>query len=383
MLSQVMKMIRGNGKSKAALGCNLFIICILLLVMILLYIPVNREDNLLLVNNYEGFRPNDLSYFNNNQDINYTFEKLYQASVSLNGNQKNITVSATNASYAYIQEINLLDGRFFTEDETTNSHFVCVISESLAWHFFGDDTPIGQTLEINNVQFLVMGVYKKRPWFINNQQDNVFIPYSAADSLYGDIQLKNVIFHTEQKNISLLEESSLFAAQTQKNADTFQLINLSFYMQSLYLKPVFIICIIAVIALFFMLKMMMNHLSIYHYWFLDLLQQHYLRQILQKYKKELIFKLWPILIYLLFIMLLVYNVVFLFGTIDNLNQFSFNELGINQTIIQTILAGEIGQYILYIMQLHTIVNILCVLLSFCTMYITVASCKCNSSYLQE
>jgi len=378
-----MKMIRGNGKSKAALGCNLFIICILLLVMILLYIPVNREDNLLLVNNYEGFRPNDLSYFNNNQDINYTFEKLYQASVSLNGNQKNITVSATNASYAYIQEINLLDGRFFTEDETTNSHFVCVISESLAWHFFGDDTPIGQTLEINNVQFLVMGVYKKRPWFINNQQDNVFIPYSAADSLYGDIQLKNVIFHTEQKNISLLEESSLFAAQTQKNADTFQLINLSFYMQSLYLKPVFIICIIAVIALFFMLKMMMNHLSIYHYWFLDLLQQHYLRQILQKYKKELIFKLWPILIYLLFIMLLVYNVVFLFGTIDNLNQFSFNELGINQTIIQTILAGEIGQYILYIMQLHTIVNILCVLLSFCTMYITVASCKCNSSYLQE
>ena len=101
---------------------------------------------------------------------------------------ESISVIGVAASMAEIREINLTEGRFFTEQEERNRVPVAVIGEDLRTEFFPDVTPIGKELRISGFDFTVIGIQEKIGSGGGNgqSQDSVaFIPSTVYNRVFG------------------------------------------------------------------------------------------------------------------------------------------------------------------------------------------------------
>ena len=80
----------------------------------------------------------------------------------------------------------LLDGRWFSEQESEAKKDVCLIGSSVAETYFPFGSPLGETLEIGGRQFTVIGILEKREQLFgggggNNDQSNVvYMPIGSA-----------------------------------------------------------------------------------------------------------------------------------------------------------------------------------------------------------
>lgn len=102
------------------------------------------------------------------------------SSVSLQGTQPEIERTTSEV---------LLNGRWFSQNESDEKENVCLIGATVADEYFPFDDPIGQTLEIGGQQFRVIGTLEKREQLFgggggNNDQSNViYMPLGAAKKL--------------------------------------------------------------------------------------------------------------------------------------------------------------------------------------------------------
>jgi putative ABC transport system permease protein len=97
------------------------------------------------------------------------------------------TIIGTSADMADIRDIGVTDGRFFTTQEDHSRAFVAVIGDTLKTTLFpGESSPLGQTLRVEGIEFIVIGVEEKLGSAFGRDQDkNIYIPVSAFDRLYG------------------------------------------------------------------------------------------------------------------------------------------------------------------------------------------------------
>ncbi len=112
-------------------------------------------------------------------------------SVSLNGRvsygsdvQSGITVSGRNAYYFSLNEDMILQGRALNFIDDDNSSYVCVISQNMVDEFFLGVNPIGETLYVSGLPFLVVGRYEEDSGggvaSIFSSSPDVLIPYTTA-----------------------------------------------------------------------------------------------------------------------------------------------------------------------------------------------------------
>lgn len=115
----------------------------------------------------------------------------------------------TAAQLAEIREINLTDGRFFTEQEEAGRAAVAVIGEEVRAQFFEGQSPIGQTIKIAGFDFLVIGVQEKIGGVGGQSQDTVaYIPAPMFTRLYGN-ERTMVLFARARPGSGLSLEESL------------------------------------------------------------------------------------------------------------------------------------------------------------------------------
>ena len=97
------------------------------------------------------------------------------------------TIIGVSADMASIRDINVVDGRFFTQQEDRSRAYVAVIGETVRTTLFpGDVSPLNGTLRIEGVEFTVVGVQEKLGSAFGRDQDKqIYIPISAFDRLYG------------------------------------------------------------------------------------------------------------------------------------------------------------------------------------------------------
>ncbi len=79
----------------------------------------------------------------------------------------------------------LVDGRWFTQNESDTKSDVCLIGASVVDSYFPYESPIGKTLEIGGREFRVIGELQKREQLFggtgNNDQSNaIYMPIGAA-----------------------------------------------------------------------------------------------------------------------------------------------------------------------------------------------------------
>lgn len=99
------------------------------------------------------------------------------------GNQNwSTSVGGTTASYLFIRNYEIEEGRNFIPEDIKNNTKVVIIGTTVATELFGDVNPVNKTIRIGNIPFKVIGVLKSKgqSGMGQDQDDLVFIPITTA-----------------------------------------------------------------------------------------------------------------------------------------------------------------------------------------------------------
>ncbi|MGP0073080.1 MAG: ABC transporter permease [Bryobacteraceae bacterium] len=91
----------------------------------------------------------------------------------------------TEASYATSGQIEMQDGRFFTDVENQHRMPVAVIGADVPRALFTGENPIGKWIDVNGHKFEVIGVTKRPGASFPGQDDtNIYLPYFSMHKLF-------------------------------------------------------------------------------------------------------------------------------------------------------------------------------------------------------
>jgi len=97
----------------------------------------------------------------------------------------NFKISGDYPQLNLVQKKDIVWGRFINENDILQKKKVCVIEEDVYKQLFEKgEYPIGQFVKINNINFKVVGVYK-RSATINIGNDELYIPFSTFQQVYN------------------------------------------------------------------------------------------------------------------------------------------------------------------------------------------------------
>lgn len=148
------------------------------------------------------------------------------------GNQNwSTTVGGTTASYLFIRNYEISNGRNITGEDVQNNAKIAIIGNTVATELFGDVDPINKTMRIGSVPFKIVGLLKTKgqSGMGMDQDDLVFIPITTAQKKVfgtdfpGTVKMINVkatdseILDTTQEDITDLLKKRHHIGKTQDN----------------------------------------------------------------------------------------------------------------------------------------------------------------------
>ena len=129
------------------------------------------------------------------------------------GNQNTqTTVYGITEEYLQIRKLSIKSGRIFTNNELRSMAKVCLLGQTVVTNLFGSGTdPIGQSIRIKNLPFLVIGTLnsKGESGFGQDQDDLILAPYTTVQSRLANIDYINTIY------ISAVSEEKSALAQSE------------------------------------------------------------------------------------------------------------------------------------------------------------------------
>ncbi len=97
------------------------------------------------------------------------------------GKNTNTQLEGTSVSYAAMRSAQPKVGRFFTEEETRARAKVALLGTTVVRALFGDNNPIGETIKINAINFVVVGILPpKGAGGFRDQDDTIIVPITTA-----------------------------------------------------------------------------------------------------------------------------------------------------------------------------------------------------------
>jgi len=96
-------------------------------------------------------------------------------------------VSGTTADQKTIRSFQVASGRFITDGDNKSDALVAVLGSQVAKDLFGSVTPVGNTISINGVKFMMVGVLESKGASFGSPDDMIFIPIQTGyDKLFGE-----------------------------------------------------------------------------------------------------------------------------------------------------------------------------------------------------
>jgi putative ABC transport system permease protein len=118
-----------------------------------------------------------------------------------NGRNWSTTIAGEAPEYLVIRDWAVASGSMFTDREVRSAAKVAVLGDKTAHELFGVLDPIGQTVRVGNMPFVVIGVLTSKGAGVGgqNQDDRVVIPYTTAmKRITGDRYLRSVYLQIDQ-----------------------------------------------------------------------------------------------------------------------------------------------------------------------------------------
>ena len=123
----------------------------------------------------------------------------------------NTRVTGTEPQYFTIRNWPMASGTGFTQDDVRTSATVAVIGETVRQNLFGGADPVGQTIRLGNLPFVVVGVLvaKGQSGMGQDQDDSVYVPITTLQKkIAGQDWLQYIM-------VSAVSQQASYAAQQQ------------------------------------------------------------------------------------------------------------------------------------------------------------------------
>jgi len=131
-----------------------------------------------------------------------------------NGRNWSTTVAGESPDYLKIRDWKLASGSMFTDREVRSAAKVAVIGSKTANELFGPLNPIGQTVRVQGIPFVIIGLLESKGAGMGgqNQDDRILIPYTTAmKRVTGDKYLRSI-------NVQIVSADRMDVAQQQITA---------------------------------------------------------------------------------------------------------------------------------------------------------------------
>jgi putative ABC transport system permease protein len=79
-----------------------------------------------------------------------------------NVNLEGITIQGSTADFPTVRDMEIDQGRYFTQQEVDRKQKVAVLGSGLAQELFGEENPIGQTVTVDTTKLTVIGTFAER-----------------------------------------------------------------------------------------------------------------------------------------------------------------------------------------------------------------------------
>jgi putative ABC transport system permease protein len=109
-----------------------------------------------------------------------------------------ITFIGHTPNMADIDSRTVVQGRYFTDSENQRSSYVAIIGDDLAQQLFLGLDPIGQTVRLDNQEFIVIGIFDRIGSVLGQNQDNyVVVPMNTYLRMRGSRNSVTIQVKTE------------------------------------------------------------------------------------------------------------------------------------------------------------------------------------------
>jgi putative ABC transport system permease protein len=156
------------------------------------------------------------------------------AQVIANGRNWSTSVVGESPEYLQIRNWKLTSGSMFTEREIRSAAKVAIIGSKTAMELFGPLNPVGQSVRVKNIPFVIIGLLESKGAGMGgqNQDDRLIIPYTTAmKRITGERYLRSVnvqIRSSERMEIAQAQITSLLRQRhrlTTGESDDFNIFN--------------------------------------------------------------------------------------------------------------------------------------------------------------
>jgi putative ABC transport system permease protein len=128
-----------------------------------------------------------------------------------NGRNWSTSIIGESPDYLLIRDWKLAAGTMFTDRDVRTAARVAIIGPKTAHELFGPLNPLGQTVRVKNIPFVITGILTSKGAGLGgqNQDDRLMIPYTTAmKRITGDKFLRSV-------NVQIASAERMDAAQQQ------------------------------------------------------------------------------------------------------------------------------------------------------------------------
>ena len=92
-----------------------------------------------------------------------------------------MSILGTTAGFPSVRDMDIADGRYFTDKEIDRKQKVVVLGSTIAAELFGEDDPIGQIITVGTTKLTVIGVIEEKGIVGNTDYDShVFMPITVV-----------------------------------------------------------------------------------------------------------------------------------------------------------------------------------------------------------
>jgi putative ABC transport system permease protein len=124
----------------------------------------------------------------------------------------NATVTGCLTAYFRMGNVDIAEGRFFTEAENEHREDVIVIGQDVANTLFPGLRPVDKEILINGRYFRVIGVLEKRDNFLtpdddpNNENKSIYLPYESLRKMFPNLKDNFIIAQAQIGSLDRAQE---------------------------------------------------------------------------------------------------------------------------------------------------------------------------------
>ncbi len=167
------------------------------------YIQLKNEDHDLIESNYDEYLEFRTPIFS-----------IWGGAVSYKDQSGNYRVEGAYPDQQFIENETMVSGRFINQSDLMQSSKVAVIGHQMKKDLFKNTDPIGEQIDIQGINFIVVGVYSDPGG--NREENRIFVPLNTAQKVFNAQDRLSSLAYTIKMNDDFDQAVALSAALSQK-----------------------------------------------------------------------------------------------------------------------------------------------------------------------